>query len=205
MKRDLIRLLTGSLVAVTSMLAPLSIAQPSTAAFPGIANANVAQANGAQLQQKRPQLQSQIGAVITTAQRQQFVAAIEQGQSVQAAITAMNLSPAQKVQLQQVLAASGLPNLAQLNLTQEQKAQLTQVSAQVRTQLDQILTAEQRQQFKITLVQGRNLQNAIASANLSAEQKTQLRQVMQSTRTQLNTILTADQKQQLRQSLTSLR
>ena len=168
-------------------------------------NTQLAQAQRTQGQQKRTQLQSQIEAIITPEQRQQFVAAIEQGQSVQKAIASLNLSVEQKAQLQQVMAASGLPNLSQFNLTQTQKVQLQQVSAQVQTQVGQILTTEQRQQFKASLVQGSSLQGAIASLNLSSEQKSQLHQVMQSTRPQLNQILTAEQKQQLRQSLTSLR
>jgi periplasmic protein CpxP/Spy len=205
MKRNFIAILVGSLVIVTPMFAKLAVAQTSSAPFSETPKAGLTQPQRAQLEQKRQQLQSQIRAIITPEQRQQFATAIEQGQSIQDAIASLNLSAEQKAQLQQVRASSGLPNLSQLNLTQAQKTQLQQVSTQVRTQVEQILTTEQRQQFKAALVQGSSLREAIASLNLSAEQKSQLRQVMQSTRPQLNQILTAEQKQQLRQSLTSLR
>lgn len=201
MKRNLIAVLTGSLVVVAPMLTHLASALPSITAFP---NPKVAQVNRAQLEQKRIQLQSQLAAIVTPAQREQFMAAIEQGQSVEAAIVTMDLSTDQKAQLQKVFAAAGLPNLAQLNLTPAQKAQLRQVSTQVRTQLNQVLTAAQRQQFKAELVQGNSIQGAIAAINLSTAQKAQVRQVMQFSRDQLNQILTAEQRQQLRQSLYSL-
>ncbi|GEM_PF-1488576 len=197
-KRNLIALLAGGLLVVAPMLAKLAVAQTLT---PLSADAPASRDRQAQ----RQQLQSQISAILTPEQRQQFATAIERGQSVQDAIATMNLSADQKTQLKQAFAASGLPNLAQLNLTQTQKVQLKQVSAQVRTQLDQILTTEQRQQFKTALVQGSSVQGTIAAMNLSAAQKTQVRQVMQSTRPQLDIILTAEQKQQLRQSLYSLR
>ncbi|PSB23602.1 hypothetical protein [Stenomitos frigidus] len=202
MKRNLIALLAGSLVVATPILANLAVAQTPSPLPANTPNAAVIPADRLE---RRQQLRSQISTILTPEQRQQFATAIKQGQSVEATIAAMNLSADQKAQLQQVLAASGLPNLSQLNLTQTQKVQLKQVYAQVRTQLDQILTVEQRQQFKAALVQGSSFQGAIATMNLSAEQKTQVRQMMQSTRPQLDQILTAEQKQQLRQNLSSLR
>jgi len=204
LKDSLIALLAGGLLVAAPMLANLANAQTLTAPSADTTTTRTAPAVRDR-QAQRQQLQSQISAILTPEQRQQFATAIERGQPVEEAIAAINLSANQKTQLKQAFAASGLPNLAQLNLTQAQKVQLKQVSAQVRTQLNQILTAEQRQQFKAALVQGSSAQGAIAAMNLSAEQKAQVRQVMQSTRPQLNSILTAAQKQQLRQSLYSLR
>jgi hypothetical protein len=203
LKDSLIALLAGSLLVAAPMLANLANAQTLSAPSAGTPT-TIAQTTRDR-QEQRQQLRSQISAILTLEQRQQFATAIEQGQPVEAAIAAMNLSADQKAQLQQAFTAAGLPNLAQLNLTQVQTVQLKQVSIQVRTQLNQILTTEQRQQFKAALVRGSSVQGAIAAMNLSTEQKAQVRQVMQSTRPQLNSILTAEQKQQLRQSLYSLR
>ncbi|XGV96431.1 MAG: hypothetical protein ACAF41_27335 [Leptolyngbya sp. BL-A-14] len=203
-KRNLIALLAGGLLVAAPMLANLAVAQTPSSSFSDVPSGSMAPAARDRSVQ-RQQLRSQISTILTPEQRQQFAMAIEQGQSVEEAILAMNLSADQKAQLQQAFAAAGLPNLAQLNLTQVQKEQLKQVSAQVRTQLSQILTLEQRQQFKAALVQGNSVQGAIATMNLSATQKAQVRQVMQASRAQLNQILTAAQKQQLRQSLYSLR
>lgn len=95
------------------------------------------------------------------------------------------------------------PALAGLELTQQQQTQLTQLRQQTRTQVESILTPQQREQFKATLIEKKSLQSAIAALNLTPQQTDQLRQVLQSARTQVSSILTPEQQQQLRQKIRS--
>ncbi|NJP10618.1 MAG: hypothetical protein HC866_15030 [Leptolyngbyaceae cyanobacterium RU_5_1] len=96
-----------------------------------------------------------------------------------------------------------LPVLSGIELTQQQEDQLAQARRQVRSQLEAIVSPEQRNQFKAALEQRDGLRDAIAAMNLSPEQKAQIRQVLQSSRSQFSGILTAQQKQQLWQNLRS--
>lgn len=88
---------------------------------------------------------------------------------------------------------------AALELTQQQRTQMEQIHRNTRSQMEAILTPEQKQQFQAALEQRRGMRGAIAAMNLSPEQQTQLRNIMQSARTQKDAILTSEQKQQLQE------
>ncbi|MBW4519292.1 MAG: Spy/CpxP family protein refolding chaperone [Scytolyngbya sp. HA4215-MV1] len=103
----------------------------------------------------------------------------------------------------QSFSAQELPVLQGINLTPQQQAQLTQIRTQTRSQIQQILSTEQRNQFKSALEQGQGLQPAIAAMNLTPTQKTQLREVFRNARTQMSSTLTPEQKQQLLRNLRS--
>jgi Spy/CpxP family protein refolding chaperone len=97
-----------------------------------------------------------------------------------------------------------LPIMAGVELTQQQESQLAQIRRQIRTEIENILSTEQRNQFKATWQQGEGLRSAIAAMNLTPEQKTQLREVFQSTRSRFANTLTPEQRQRLRQNLQQL-
>lgn len=86
-----------------------------------------------------------------------------------------------------------------LELTQQQRTQMEQIHRNTRSQMEAILTPEQKQSFQAALEQRRGMRAAIAAMNLSPQQQTQLRNIMQSARTQKDAILTSEQKQQLQE------
>ena len=101
------------------------------------------------------------------------------------------------------LAVKAEPNYqgkrAAIELTQEQRTQMEQIYRNTRSQMEAILTPEQKQSFQAALEQRRGMRGAISAMNLSPEQQTQLRNIMQSARTQKDAILTSQQKQQLQE------
>ncbi|MGI0483968.1 hypothetical protein ACN4EK_00955 [Pantanalinema rosaneae CENA516] len=118
------------------------------------------------------------------------------------------------------------PNV--LNLTSQQQEQMKQIMESSRTQIDAILTAEQKAQLQaakanrpnfrpdgngsrpnLTAEQKAQLRanrgdrrgpgGGFASLNLTAEQKAQIDAVMQSTKAQMDAVLTPEQRQQKQQ------
>ncbi|HEY9639855.1 MAG TPA: Spy/CpxP family protein refolding chaperone, partial [Coleofasciculaceae cyanobacterium] len=89
--------------------------------------------------------------------------------------------------------------MEQLNLSPDQKSQLSQIRQSTRTQLENLLTAEQQQQLQAALAQGEPLPAAIASLNLTAAQRTQAEEILKASHDQVQTILTPEQQQQLRE------
>ncbi|NMG21151.1 Spy/CpxP family protein refolding chaperone [Brasilonema bromeliae] len=83
-----------------------------------------------------------------------------------------------------------------LGLTSDQKAKIKEIRTNTRTEVDKILTEQQREQLK-TARQNRQGKGGFAALNLSDDQKNQLKQVMQSQKTQIEAVLTPEQKQQL--------
>ena len=76
---------------------------------------------------------------------------------------------------------------------------MEQIQRNTRSQMEAILTPEQKQRFQAALEQRQGMRAAIAAMNLSPEQQTQLRNIMQAARTQKDAILTSQQKQQLQE------
>ncbi|MBE9181116.1 hypothetical protein IQ268_21375 [Oculatella sp. LEGE 06141] len=87
--------------------------------------------------------------------------------------------------------------IEQLNLSPDQQTQLTQIRDQTRTQLESIVSPEQRQQFLGTLRENGQWREAIAAMNLSEDQKTQLDTVLRSARDEASAVLTEEQRQQV--------
>jgi periplasmic protein CpxP/Spy len=96
-----------------------------------------------------------------------------------------------------------LPILSGIELTQQQEDQLAQARRQVRSEIEAIVSPEQKNRFKTALERGDGLRAAIAAMNLSSDQKVQVRQVLQASRSTFSSILTAEQRQQLRQNVRS--
>jgi periplasmic protein CpxP/Spy len=104
-----------------------------------------------------------------------------------------------------------------LNLTPDQQARMEQIRQNQRSQIEAILTAEQKAQLQRNPAKGDlrgNRQNQgaprtrenrgmprtpFASLNLSAEQRSKIETVMRSSREQMDAVLTSQQRQQLQQ------
>lgn len=97
--------------------------------------------------------------------------------------------------------AEFFPVLENVNFSAEQQSQLTQLRQQTRSQLETIVSSEQRQRFRQALTQGNGLWAAISAMQLSPDQRGQVRQVLRSRRQQLARIVTPAQRQQILQNL----
>lgn len=93
-----------------------------------------------------------------------------------------------------------------LGLSEEQKTQIQQIRQNTRTQIEGILTLEQRQQLEAAKQQrqnqpeqGQRPKRGFASLNLTEEQKTRMREIKESEKNQIKGILTTEQRQQLEQ------
>jgi Spy/CpxP family protein refolding chaperone len=89
--------------------------------------------------------------------------------------------------------------LERLNLTPDQEGELAQIRQNTRTQIETLLTLDQREQFKTTMQEGGTFREAVAAMNLSADQQTQLRSVFRSARQQARDVLTPEQQQEIRE------
>lgn len=93
---------------------------------------------------------------------------------------------------------------AQLNLTPAQQEQMRQIKAEFRTQMQAILTPEQRAKLEAAKQnsQGQNRQarrGVMESLNLTDAQKAQMRELKQQQKSRMQAVLTAEQRQQLEQ------
>ncbi|MBW4513478.1 MAG: P pilus assembly/Cpx signaling pathway, periplasmic inhibitor/zinc-resistance associated protein [Scytonematopsis contorta HA4267-MV1] len=88
-----------------------------------------------------------------------------------------------------------------LNLTQEQRTQIEAIKRETRSQIEGILTPEQRQQAQTAWNNngGDKPKNGLRNLNLSDEQRTQVREIMRSSKEKMEAVLTDEQKEQLRQ------
>jgi periplasmic protein CpxP/Spy len=88
-----------------------------------------------------------------------------------------------------------------LNLTQEQRTQIQAIKQETRSQIEGILTPEQRQQAQTAWNNngGDKPKNGLRNLNLSDEQRTQVREIMRSSKEKMEGVLTDEQKEQLRQ------
>ena len=99
---------------------------------------------------------------------------------------------AQPAQISQVF-----PALAGVNLSEAQISQMEQLRAQTRSQVNAIVSPQQRQNFFGELQAGNGLKDAIAAANLSDSQRTQVRGILGQSRQEAAQILTVQQRRQL--------
>jgi periplasmic protein CpxP/Spy len=89
--------------------------------------------------------------------------------------------------------------LESLDLTPDQEEQLAQIRQNTRTQLETLLTPEQREQLKTTMQAGGTFRDALAAMNLSDDQHTQLRSVFRSAHQQARDVFTPEQQQEIRE------
>ena len=90
--------------------------------------------------------------------------------------------------------------LDRLELTQEQKDKIASIRSSTRSQIEAILTPEQREKLKAAMQDRQPRRQAFASLNLTPEQKTQMRQIRQSAKSQFEAVLTPEQRQKLQQN-----
>jgi Spy/CpxP family protein refolding chaperone len=108
--------------------------------------------------------------------------------------------------------ARGFRNgFSELNLTPQQQAQIEQIRENAKSQMQNILTPEQRQQFETMRQQGqqvgkgRQRGQGMGRMNLSVEQREQMRSLRDSTHQQISNVLTPEQQEQLRQKIEARR
>lgn len=88
-----------------------------------------------------------------------------------------------------------------LQLTPEQKAKIAEIRRNTRSQIEALLTPQQKEQLKAAMQQSRQeRRQAFAALNLTPEQKTQMRQIRQSAKSQYEAVLTPEQLQQMQQN-----
>lgn len=86
-----------------------------------------------------------------------------------------------------------------LNLTDVQKTQLRQIRESTRTQIEGVLTQEQKAQYDTAKQQRQKPREIWRSLNLTAEQRSQIQAIQQSAKQQMEGVLTPDQLQQMQQ------
>ena len=100
-----------------------------------------------------------------------------------------------------------------LNLTQEQKNQLKQIRENTRSQIESVLTEEQRQKLQAAKQAGGQQaggrrgkhRDVWASLNLTQEQKDAIKKIRQSAKEQMKNVLTPQQQAQLEQMMQNRR
>ena len=86
-----------------------------------------------------------------------------------------------------------------LDLTEEQKTKLQEVQKNYRSQINDILTSEQKDKLKTEMESGKKRREVISNLNLSSDQKEKMQELSKSRREEISGILTPEQKQKLRQ------
>jgi len=84
-----------------------------------------------------------------------------------------------------------------IQLTPEQQTQIEQIRGNVRKQIEQVLTKEQRTQIQTATQSGKSGREAFQGLTFTPKQQNQLRQIMLSSQQQQEAVLTADQKAEL--------
>jgi hypothetical protein len=115
------------IVSVTVLTAPMAvhIAQAQSAQtiqlFPALAGVNLSQTQQTQFEQLRQQTRSQIDAVVSPQQQQNFFNALQKGQELRGAIAAANLSGPQRTQVRGILQTARQQAAAILTVQQRQQ------------------------------------------------------------------------------------
>lgn len=91
--------------------------------------------------------------------------------------------------------------LSNLNLTPAQKTKIEALKATTKTQIEAVLTPEQRQQYQQVDAQRQTNRQDGNNLSLTAEQKTQLRAMREASKAQFKAILTPEQQAQMAQSV----
>ncbi|AFY74372.1 hypothetical protein Syn7502_02387 [Synechococcus sp. PCC 7502] len=85
----------------------------------------------------------------------------------------------------------------ELNLTETQKQQMKALRDNTRTQINAVLTTEQKSQLEAAIKSGTNPRQAMRSLNLSDAQKTRIKAIKESEKAKRDALLTSEQKQKL--------
>lgn len=88
---------------------------------------------------------------------------------------------------------------SKLNLTAEQQTQMRQIWDSSRTQIENVLTEEQRNLWKTAKDQGQNRRQIWSSLNLTSDQQAQIQRIREESKQKMKALLTPEQQQQLEQ------
>ncbi|MBW4569003.1 MAG: hypothetical protein KME31_13560 [Tolypothrix carrinoi HA7290-LM1] len=84
-----------------------------------------------------------------------------------------------------------------IQLTPQQQTQIEQIRGNVRKQIEQVLTKDQRTQIQTAMQSGKSGREAFQGLTFTPKQQTQLQQIMVSSQQQMEAVLTSDQKAEL--------
>jgi periplasmic protein CpxP/Spy len=183
-------------------------------------NLNLTADQKTKIAQIKAATRSQIEAVLTPTQRQQYSQLQAQRQANRQGRQRLNLTADQKSQLKAIRAANKAQfrailtaeqqaqlaqgggrwrrggSMTQLNLTPDQKVKMVQLRASARDRLKAVLTPEQQQQATARYERRQAIRAGWKSLNLTADQKLKIRTIRQASRQQLDAILTPEQQSQ---------
>jgi len=84
-----------------------------------------------------------------------------------------------------------------IQLTPQQQTRIEEIRGNVRKQIEEVLTKDQRTQIKTAMQSGKSGREAFQGLTFSQKQQTQLQQIMVSSQQQMEAVLTSDQKAEL--------
>jgi len=96
------------------------------------------------------------------------------------------------------------PVLSGVELTAQQKIQMAELATDTQSQLEQIVTPDQREKFRATLASGKGFGEAFAAMNITPDQQSKVQSLMLSTRTKLVSTFTQEQRQKILDNVRSL-
>lgn len=90
---------------------------------------------------------------------------------------------------------------AGVELTESQRTQLLEIHRNTRSQIEAVLTSEQKRQLESGKESGNKGRTAFADMNLSSEQKARIQSIMRTAKTRTDDILTPEQRQQVQRNM----
>lgn len=96
------------------------------------------------------------------------------------------------------------PILSGVELTAQQKIQMAELATDTQSQLEQIVTPEQRDKFRAALSSGKGFGEAFAAMSITPDQQSKVQSLMLSTRTKLVSTFTPEQRQKILENVRSI-
>ncbi|MBW4663713.1 MAG: hypothetical protein KME01_05840 [Chroococcus sp. CMT-3BRIN-NPC107] len=94
---------------------------------------------------------------------------------------------------------------AGVELTETQRNQLMEIRRNTVSQIETVLTSEQKRQLRASREGGKKQQNVFADINLSQTQKSQIQSIMRSSKNRADAIFTPKQKQQIQRNVKQMK
>ncbi len=94
---------------------------------------------------------------------------------------------------------------AGVELTDTQRSQLIEIRSNTLSQIEAVLTPEQKRQLKASREGDKKQQNAFANINLSQTQKSQIQSIMRSSKNRSDAIFSPAQKQQIQRNVEQMK
>ncbi len=85
----------------------------------------------------------------------------------------------------------------QIKLSPQQKSEIDKIRNNVRSQIEQVLTAQQRKDVQAGLKAGQPPREVFSALKFTQQQQQQLREIMIASQRQMEGVLTTEQKQQI--------